>query len=207
MTSNRPLTLGLISEVIAMKRCEWKRLDFVTALLVSGFLGYQVVHWLRWRERADSATGVALELRPFHQVIKVGEAPDLAILLVNRGKQEVVLVQPGDGSECGWRTPLIEWSQGDSFGGARWCGNINALTAEEVFTLKPGESQRLCSSVGIPLLAGPGRYRVAVRYINTPELSWSGVPLSEHDRAALQAVHRSAKVSAVSNAVEIVVEE
>src|SRR4051812_31811566 len=31
------------------------------------------------------------------------------VTVVNRGKEAVKLVQPGDGSESGWRTPIIEW--------------------------------------------------------------------------------------------------
>jgi len=127
-------------------------------------------------------------------------------VLVNRGNQEVVLVQPGDGSNCGWRTPLIEWSHGSWFHAPR-CGNINAFKADEVFSLKPGESQQLCDWVQVPRLAHPGRYRLTVRYTNNPDQSWIGSPLGKHDDAAIQAVHFSTKLSAVSNTVEIVVEE
>jgi hypothetical protein len=185
---------------------KWKRLGVLAALLAIGFLCYQVIQWLRWREQPDFATGVAVELRPAQQVIKVGELPDLSVTLVNRGNREVLLVEPGDGSDCGWRTPQIEWSRSHWFRGPR-CGNINALKLEEVFILKPGESRRLCDWVGVPQLTGPGRYRVAVRYTNDPDQSWSGLPLGEHEGAALQEVRGSAKVSAVSNSVEIVVEE
>jgi hypothetical protein len=162
------------------------------------------VNWLRWREHADSVTGVAVELRPARQVIKAGERPSLTVTLVNRGSREVVLVEPGDGSDCGWRTPLIEWSQQEGGPHVR-CGNINSLRADEVFALKPGDSRQLQRWVGGPFIPGPGRYRVAVRYTNEPSRECTGMPLSPHDPDALEAVRQSTPVSAVSNSVEIVV--
>src|SRR5260370_24574724 len=41
--------------------------------------------------------------------MKRGQDVRWEVTIVNRGKQEVTLVQPGDGSDCGWRTPIIEW--------------------------------------------------------------------------------------------------
>ncbi len=107
-----------------MNRRTWKRLALLVALLVLGVLCYRSIHWLRWREQPDQATGVAVELRPLHQVIRVGEVPGLSAVLVNRGNHEVSLVQPGDGSDCGRRTPMIEWSRSRWFH-YRMCGNVN----------------------------------------------------------------------------------
>jgi hypothetical protein len=139
--------IGLGFEELVMKPHRWVLLAI---LIVAAILSYRCVQWLRWRERADSATGVALELRPARQVIKVGERPELTVTIVNRGDQEVMLVEPGDGSDCGWQTPLIEWSRRRWFRGPR-CGNTNGLKPEEVFVLKPGESRQL------DLLHGKGR--------------------------------------------------
>jgi hypothetical protein len=179
----------------------WNRFGLLLALLV--VVSY-VVHGFRWREQADPLTGVAVELRPFQQTLKVGELPRLFLVLINRGSQDVDLVQPGDGSESGRRTPLIEWS-GCYWSRGATCGNINALRAEEVFTLKPGESKQFSEWVEIPPFEWPGRYRLSVRYTNVPKLASGSIPLGEHDGPALQAVHRSTKVSAASNTVEFLV--
>jgi hypothetical protein len=164
-----------------------------------------VIHQVRWREQTDPACGVAAKLRPSQQSVKVGEVPELSLILINKGSEDVVLVRPGDGSECGWRTPLIEWSESEWFSGPR-CGNINALRPEEVFTLKPGESKQFSEWVGIPAFERPGRYRLSVRYTNIPELAWHGISMGSHDRPTLQAVRQSTKVVAVSNSVEFLVE-
>jgi hypothetical protein len=88
----------------------WKRNGILAGLLLSGFLCFHAIQWWRWREHADIATNVAIELQPAYQVIKVDEQPSLSVRIVNRGNQEVILVQPRDGSERGWRTPIVEWS-------------------------------------------------------------------------------------------------
>jgi hypothetical protein len=41
--------------------------------------------------------------------VKSGQDAHCEVTVVNRGKHEVLLVQPGDGSDCGWRTPVLEW--------------------------------------------------------------------------------------------------
>src|SRR5437867_1533542 len=91
-----------------------------------GFLAVISWRWFGWRERPDRATGLAVELLPHHQVVKLGGPGELSITLVNRGNREVTLVEPGDGSSCGWRTPLMEWSTGPFRYGLR-CGNVNPL--------------------------------------------------------------------------------
>ena len=74
----------------------------IQAALLFGFACVHVVsHSLRWRERPDPATGVAVDLRPAHQVIKLGGEPNLSVMFIHRGKKDVILVQPGDGSGHG----------------------------------------------------------------------------------------------------------
>src|SRR4051794_28079257 len=41
------------------------------------------------------------------------------VTIVNRGKTSETLVQPGDGSDCGWRTPIVEWVIDGEVPGAR----------------------------------------------------------------------------------------
>lgn len=159
-----------------------------------------------WPERSDPATGISLRLSPETQTIKTGGSPRFIVLLVNGGKKEVVLVEPGSCSDRGWRTPVIEWSRQKREHGPR-CGNINALEADEVFTIAPGQSHQLNSWVGKPYLSGLGRYRIALRYTNDPNMKWSGVPLGNgHDPKAMEAIRRSTAVSVVSNTVEVIVE-
>jgi hypothetical protein len=189
-----------------VRRRSPQQLVIVAIVFIVVILGYNVRTWWHWRERADSATGVSVKLSPARQVIPSGRPPHLVVTVVNAGSQEVVLVEPGDGSECGWRTPIIEWSI-KSWRPYGRCGNINPLRADEVFVLQPGESRQLSAWVGVPPLPGPGRYRVAVRYVNQPDHAWLGVPLGEHDEVALREVQQSSSVVAVSNSVEIVVEE
>src|SRR5262249_38658160 len=57
--------------------------------------------------------------------------------------------------------------------------------------LAPGVSRELKGWIGEPYLSGLGRYRVALRYSNEPQLEWSGLPLGEHDPKAWEAVRRS----------------
>jgi hypothetical protein len=188
-----------------MLRCTTTWLLFVAFVSLSGTLGCSDAANHDWPERADPETGGALQLTPETQSIKAGQSPHFTVTLVNGGKNEVVLVEAGDGSGCGWRTPLVEWSPRQRCGGRR-CGNINALKPEEVFTLRPAESRELKGWLGEPYLPNPGRYRVALRYSNEPQREWFGVPLGEHDPKAWALVRRSTPVTVVSNAVEVVVE-
>ncbi len=50
-----------------------------------------------------------LRLRALTPKVKVGQAVRWEVVIANRGKRAVTLVQPGDGSDCGWRTPVVEW--------------------------------------------------------------------------------------------------
>lgn len=177
----------------------------VALVFLLGNLGCSDATSHDWPERSDPATGIALRLSPETQTIKTGESPRFTVLLVNGGKKDVVLVEPGSCSDCGWRTPVIEWSRQKREHGPR-CGNINDLKADEVFTLAPGQSRQLNGWVGKPYLSGLGRYRIALRYTNDPNMKWSGIPLNEHDPNAMEAIRRSTAVSVVSNTVEVVVE-
>ena len=188
-----------------MRRRWLGRLGPVVLLCALGALAYDNLNWFLWLERAD-ATGVARELQPARLLIRKGESPRLTVRVVNRGDREVVLVEPGDGSQEGWRTPLVDWSTGDRGSRGR-CANVNALKPGEVFVLRPGESRVLGQWVGGPALPGPGRYRVVLRYTNDPTREWHGVPLSPHDPATMEEVRRSTAVSAVSNTVELTVVE
>ena len=129
------------------------------------------------------------------------------VRIINTGSVTITLVEPGDGSDRGWRTPILSWQvqlvgsdyKSLGFGG---CGNINALRPDEVFELKPGESRVL---VGFPSVSASqvGTYKLRLRYENDPNLEWSGIPLGEHDPNTMLRVRDSTTCVAISNEVEV----
>jgi hypothetical protein len=148
--------------------------------------------------------GIGVELSTTTTVVKLGERPRFVVDVVNHTDATVTLVKPGDGSDCGWRTPIVGWVvEGVKPRALARCGNINALRDDEVFTLKPGKRVRLGDWVGLPDLPGPGKYKVRFRYENKPELKWSGVPLRRHDVTAMARVRASTPAAAYSNTVVV----
>ena len=129
-------------------------------------------------EAAES--GLELRLTTPTSKVKRGQNVRWELTIVNRGKQEMTLVQPGDGSDCGWRTPIIEWLVNGKINGAieepekvssdtpvrkpelqpacltgrmqgiARCGNINHLSAQEIVVLKPGQKVTMNSWMGAP---------------------------------------------------------
>jgi hypothetical protein len=104
--------------------------------------------------------------------------------LKNEGSKAVVLVEPGDGSESGWRTPVLKWQARRIEQGrvtdvtlepeAR-CGLMNGPDPKnEIFVLAPGQSHRLQWPFVMPRLKPPGLYEVAVTYTNDPRLGFRG---------------------------------
>ena len=149
--------------------------------------------------------------------LTLGQQAQITATITNKGKAPVTLVLPGDGSESGWRTPLVGFSsvkmdkdkpQHPStvplYRGGR-CGNINALKSNEVFTLAPGKSQDLSAWIGCPQLPEPGTYSVVFYYANDPNLKWRGVPLGKHDPDAMKRVQGSNKCLFISNELKLTV--
>jgi hypothetical protein len=145
----------------------------------------------------------------------LGQQPHITATIINKGKASVTLVLPGDGSECGWRTPLVGFSSVKiDKGNARHpatvpqeygsrCGNINSLKRDEVFTLAPGQSKDLPDWVGNPRFPEPGTYSVVFYYANDPERKWRGVPLGQHDPEAMKRVQKSYPCLLVSNELKL----
>lgn len=143
----------------------------------------------------------------------MGEPSAFQITLQNRSQVPITLVMPGDGSNCGWRTPLVGWSAvsaGDLaarhpdapplYRGPR-CGNVNPLRKEEVFTLGPGQSKTLDGWAGAPHFTAPGSYKVVFYYSNDPAMTIRGVPLGQHE--ALELVKKSFKCALRSNELTV----
>ena len=148
---------------------------------------------------------ITIELKALTSVGTAKQPVKLALIITNRSKKTVTLVQPGDGSLVGWRTPVIQWhvnGQRSKLPPGR-CGNVNPLRANEVFTLKPGEHKQLSTWIGAPWLKSPGKYQVSLRYTNDPKLKWRGLPLGKHDPDAMKKVRTSTAVTLQSNVVQV----
>lgn len=136
--------------------------------------------------------------------------PSLELTLTNRGEESVSLVLPGDGSEAGMRTPFLKytWLQDGKPvppRGIGRCGNMNALRAGEVFTLKPGESKVIADWLtAIP--PGVGTYQLKVSYTNKPNAPFLGLT-GKHDEAEMQKLRASTPVSVETNFLDITVAE
>ena len=177
--------------------------------------------------RAAHSPNLRLRISAARTALKPGQTPDIRVTITNLGKKTATLVQPGDGSDVGWRTPLFAWSilaQSHSDGkpyrvlsgdpkatdksrhlsepmpekGAR-CGNINRLKPDEVFDLAPGQTKEIHARL-LFNLAFPGMtYRLIFLYKNVPALKWQGIPLGTHDPKAMERVRNSTPCSLVSN--------
>lgn len=181
----------------------------IFVVIVGAAILYVAFDWVKWRERSDRATGVAITLQPATQVVRVGKRPEFHVTLTNHGRKDVVLVEPGDGSRYGLRTPVIAWSDDSWLRTSQWspiatgrCGWMNFVEASEVFVLKASESRELPKWAGRSHATAPGRYVVSLSYSNDP-----GIVASTVDDATKDRMTSSTAVSTVSNSVEIIVVE
>jgi hypothetical protein len=170
---------------------------------------------------APEAGALTLQIKADKAETTVGKPLKITATIVNGGKDAVTLVQPGDGSDVGWRPPVIGWSavKVDSADAqakhpdkpkldhSPRCGNINALKADEVFNVEAGKQKDLNEWIGQPALPTPGTYKVVCYYANEPGRQWKGVPLGEHDAAAMTRVQASTACRLRSNEVTITVTE
>jgi hypothetical protein len=149
--------------------------------------------------------------------LTLGQQPQITATITNKGSVPVTLVLPGDGSESGWRTPLVGFSSikidkdkpkhpatVPLYRGG-WCGNVNALKSNEVFTLAPGKSKDLSDWLGCPQFTEAGTYSVVFYYANDPKRKWRGVPLGKHDPDAMKRVEKSDKCLLISNELKLTV--
>ena len=130
--------------------------------------------------------------------------------LKNNDNRTVRLVLPGDGSESGWRTPIIKWkiqelNTGRIYFASKFpgCGNINALKWGEVFHLSPNETRDFTRHFFDPILFQPGDYKISLVYINKPTLAWGGVPLGFHNSIEMLFVRYSTECEVTSNEIII----
>jgi len=156
-------------------------------------------------DNAQAECPVSIEFEPLRAEVAVREDPQIRVWLHNLGRTPITLVQPGDGSDVGWRTPLVRWT-GCCTSAVR-CGNINPLRRGEVFVLGPGERAALSGWAAPCGFGEPGTYRLQLRYRNEPRLQWHGTPLSPHDPAEFVRVQSSTACEVVSEPLIIVVKE
>jgi hypothetical protein len=160
----------------------------------------------------EESPPLVLHITPEKTTLIPGEKYTLRVSITNRGTESVTLVMPGDGSDAGWRTPVIGRSELSGDRGkhpdaperdkGRRCGNINALKADEVFTLRPGETKEVRKeSFAAPVKTGT--FRVVYYYTNDPALKWRGIPLGKHDEEAMAKVRKSFRCALRSNEVRL----
>ncbi|HEY8078951.1 MAG TPA: hypothetical protein VIF62_32690, partial [Labilithrix sp.] len=97
---------------------------------------------------------------------------------------------PGDGSEVGWRTPIVTWDV-RTLDGKKVeleqgrCGNMNAIHDDEIFALRPGEKRALGDWLGAPPVP-PGEYVVRVVYENDPSHDTGTADIAPETRAKIR---------------------
>jgi hypothetical protein len=138
----------------------------------------------------------------------------LRVMIRNVGREAITLVQPGDGSESGLRTPTVSWSVRSARGsavsqqfGRRYDNQINPLQPNEVFTLGPNMEHSLSNYIPPIVVDGPGKYVISLHYVNIPHLTWTGSSMGAHDTATMALVTKSSPCDAVSGPMEIEVQE
>jgi hypothetical protein len=159
--------------------------------------------------------GVKLTIEAVERRFAADKGMRIKTRWTNLTRDPVVLTCPGDGSGWGWRTPLVGWSalpvaeteakhpiKVPQLSGGR-CGNINAIGAADVLRLAAGQSHVIEGWAEFPRLEA-GRYRVVFYYENRPLLAPKGVPLGQHEPAALKAIRGSRACLLRSN--ELIVE-
>jgi hypothetical protein len=184
----------------------------LTASLIITTIGCSYLLWA-----APAITNkLRLHLTVQNTSIRPDEYISANISITNDGNRPVTLVKPGDGSESGWRTPVIKWivtqirndseerSTPESKEPISRCGNINSLSFDEVFILHPGKTREFTDWIDNPGLRKPGVYKLAFSYENNPSVEWQGVPLGLHNPIAMLWAKNSTRCKLESN--EIIIE-
>jgi hypothetical protein len=169
--------------------------------------------------RQARTDGIRLSIRSLSgKTVRTGRfdrpyAPDwIEITLRNEGRDPVMLVLPGEGSDVGARTPLIDWEIRDKDGhriqrdGALFCGQRNELNSEAVFQLAPHEERRFKSEIPETYPYEKGhKYLVTFKYENRPDMKWPppSMAWAPDDPDAVQRLVNSTPCQLVSNTIEL----
>lgn len=166
--------------------------------------------------QCDEVAGLKLRLSVTRTTWKMSETPRLKVSIQNNSLEPVTLVHPGDGSESGWRTPIINWSVLPTASRKKHsnqavplsiprCGNMNPFDASEMFSLAPGQTKTWNTWIShSPFLnLKPGRYRVVFLYANRPDLQWRNE--QENDPLLMEQVRNSRECSLKSNEITLLI--
>jgi hypothetical protein len=151
---------------------------------------------------APAPPKLAIDLRVLTPSVTLYTIPEIEADLVNQGQEPVIVVLPMDGSECGWRTPVVRWSP--AWESPARCGYVTGLRPQDVITLSPRGRVKLNWILG-PVLTRQGKHEVSLELEHVPDIEWKGVPCPVHDPETMKAVRESTPWKAVSNTVEVTV--
>ncbi|HQU84259.1 MAG TPA: hypothetical protein PKY59_14075 [Pyrinomonadaceae bacterium] len=155
---------------------------------------------------------ISLEISALKTDVKVGESVPITIFLTNNDDGVVTLVNPGDGSSYGGRTPIIQWSiiknnetakhpSEPQTDGIASCAFMNNIRSDEVFWLASGEKREMKNWTYLPPFEKKGTYRVVFLYANRPSLKWRNEYSLRHSRIALWRAKHSTETTIVSNEI------
>lgn len=190
--------------ILAKEHHMARRLDLLLAIVPMFCMGCSNVEGRTAPAKAGADDKIDLEIELRVEVVEVRKSVKYTAHLINRGTESVTVPLPGDGSDCGWRTPIVRWQP--DMGKAARCGNINALRAAEVIVLDPGKKVELPWLSG-PSLAQPGKHKVQLELEHVPSLKWGGLPLGQHDPAAMEKIRNSRPFKVTSQVVEVEIRE
>jgi len=146
--------------------------------------------------------------------VKAGASLKAKVTIKNHGYETVHLVTPGEGSDYGLRTPMVgfssirisgkkESSNATPLENYVRCRNINSIKENEIFALKPKETEELGNYTGYIRIEKPGTYRIRYYYQNIPDMNLAGIPISRPFYRITEKIKESAAVKLVSNEVMI----
>lgn len=129
-------------------------------------------------EPGPPPAGLALRAEAAAATVLPGAPLYVKVVLANESKQAIHVVRPGDGSDAGWREPLVTWtahSVGDD--GTETpieptpmlrCGNFAADWTNDVVSLAAGATLDISDAFGWPTnrfdLQAAGRVRLRAEY-------------------------------------------
>jgi len=142
---------------------------------------------------------------------RVGQRVAIRGILRNLASHPVQLVQPGDGSGTGSRTPMLTWHATEARRGEidltpRAADPfINGPNPKEIFELQPGVQRELLNLdlAGLVTFERPGVYRVRLTYENDPDRRWCCIPSSKGLDRDLAPFRKTTRCRVESNEIEI----
>ncbi len=154
----------------------------------------------------SSVANLVLELRAEKSEYHVGESFSFRAELVNSGSDPVTVVRPGDGSEYGWRTPIVRWTAAPRQ--MLRCGNIDPVLPRELVVLQP--QQRIALDwLGAPVFGEAGTCTVSLELEHDPKVNRPRGTIvgGQDDEATVKRIRRLPPYRVKSNTVQVLVRE